>query len=321
MQLSSLHRKDLFAVLLRLILAGVLFYTAIAKIRPLQPFILTIVESGWVGWDLAPIVARLVVGLELSFAALLLTGNLKRIVHRALLLFLGLLSLYLIVLLVKEGNIADCGCLGAAHSVSPLISLLKNAVMVGALLLLIAIGGGPGVRSYQRTIGGAVLLLGLAAPYIAERPSSWDQSDGDSTLPDYPMARLKDLLKKKESDLNLDSGKKVLAFVSSNCHWCKMATRKLGIMDERTPNELPLYFFMHGNEEARKKFWKDTRTGPYPSMLLGLNELMHYTGGGVPAILLTDDGQAKALLGFNSIREERILKFLNEAEASDQEAQ
>ncbi len=320
MPLASIDRKGILAFLLRLILSAVLFYAAIAKLRPIQPFILTIVEGGWVGWDLAPTVARLVIGLEFVFATLLLLGSLKQSVHRSLLVFLGLLSLYLIVLLIREGNIADCGCMGAAHSITPLTSLIKNAGMIAALLIIMNLGGGPGIEKYQGAIATGVLLLGLAAPYIAERPASWGKNAGDSTLPDYPMEQLKEMVEEKDADLELDSGKRVLVFVSTSCHWCKMATRKLGIMDDRLEKELPLYFFMSGKEQDRKDFWEETRAGPYPSTLLELNELMNYTGGGFPAVLLTEDGKAIALLGFNSIREERMRAFLNEGKEGSQEA-
>lgn len=307
--------RKIVALLLRLLLSFIFFYTAIAKLRPIEPFEYTLVETGWIGWEAASVLARGIVGLEWAFGFLLLTGTSWQKVKLALLSFLGILSLYLIVLLIQKGNIADCGCLGAAHSISPLLSLAKNAGMIVAVLSIDRLKRGPALPIAPKLISSSLLLAGVALPFFIEPlgASGSDPEDG-SSVEKLSLEELEEMGEKHESSLELSEGKKILAFMSTTCHWCRTATRKLKIVDERTEKELPYHFFLYGDDASEKQFWKLTRAGPYPSTRISLEKLLEFAGGTVPTLILVEDGEAKLRLDFNDIREERIRRFMDEAE-------
>ncbi len=305
-------RKEAIAALsLRLLLSAAFFYTALVKVRPIEPFEFTLVETGLVGWDLASFLARGIVGLEFAFSLLLLIGVKGPWVRGSVLLFLLIMSLYLIALLIVKGNVSDCGCLGAHHSITPTLSLIKNAGMIAGLLAIGRLGGGPSLPFYPGSVSLILLLGSLSVPFIIDPPRLWGaQKIDQEALEGFPMEDLRQLEELEGKALKLDSGEHLLAFMSTRCHWCRLATRKLGIMDERTERALPYHFFLAGDQGSEKRFWEETRVGPYPSTRLPLDELLRFANGTVPAVVYVEDGVARARLGFNDIREEPILKLL-----------
>ncbi len=308
-----MHRlsvKSLLALLFRILLSAAFFITALFKVHPIEFFEFTLVESGLIGWGPAAYLARGLIGLEFAFSALLLLGTNGRPVLKAVLVFLVLMSLYLVVLLLQKGNVADCGCLGGHGSITPLTSLLKNGGMITLVLGTLYLGGGPGIPFYQGIISISFILIALGAPFFIE-PLEFGKKEAD-TLEDYPIEKLKGLKELKGKDLELDSGKKILAFMSTNCHWCKLATRKMGIMDERSEEKLPVHFFLYGKEASEERFWKEARVGPYPSTRLPLEKVIKFSKGMVPALILVENGKATTRLGFNDITEERIKDHLQE---------
>lgn len=313
--------RRIVALLLRLLLSLTFLYSAVAKLRPIEPFEYTLVESAWIGWGAAAWIARAIIGVELAFSLLLLIVPDWRYLRKALLIFLGGLSLYLIALLAQKGNVADCGCFGAAHDVSPLLSLLKNGIMVLAVLLIGHFGVGPSFRSYPRAIASFILIGGLAVPFILEPRPLRENSARGQKVESFPMDELRKAQQEHgdpSEGLGKGEGKRILAFMSTSCHWCRMAARKMGIIDEQSKEELPYHFFLHGSEESKKEFWEETRAGPYPSTLLPLDTLMKFADGRVPVLLLVEDGKARWRLGFRDIREERFRSFLK-ADRVDQE--
>lgn len=301
--------KSLGALLFRLILSLIFLYTAIAKVRPIEPFEFTLVESGLMGWGVAGWLARGILGLEFAFSLLLLLIPNWRIIRNSISIFLGILSIYLIALLITKGNVADCGCMGAAHEISPLLSLIKNAGMILILLLIGKLGVGPQFKFYPRITNGTSLAIGLVIPFILE-PLYGANGKGEK-IEDFPKEALQNIEKLPEDFLKAES-KYILAFMSTKCHWCQLAGRKMGIIDRRTDRELPYHFFFYGDEESEKAFWEETDAGPYPSTRLSLEKLMKFADGRVPVLILVKNGEAKWRLGFQDIKEKRLLEFLED---------
>ena len=102
--------KILFIVLSGLL--GLLFiYSGYTKINPIEPFEYTFVDLGIINWTLAPFVARFMIGLEF-FIGLMLFFNLylKKFTVKLTAITLVIFTIYLLVMILREGNNGNCGC-------------------------------------------------------------------------------------------------------------------------------------------------------------------------------------------------------------------
>ena len=109
----------------------VFIYSGYTKLFPIEPFEYTFVDLGIGGWRLAPFIARFMIGLEF-FIGLLLMANLyiKRFTVKLIAATLIIFCIYLIYVIINNGNNENCGCFGTAISMTPLQAIIKNAVML-----------------------------------------------------------------------------------------------------------------------------------------------------------------------------------------------
>lgn len=318
---SSFDLRALSALGIRILLSALFFYTAIAKLRPIEPFEFTIVETGWIGWDAAWILARAIIGVEFGLATLLLLGLQPKATFRAAFVFIFLLSLHLIVLLATEGNISDCGCLGNAHNITPLQSLLKNLGIL-ALLALLWKWRDHGLRLnfYPRTLFTSFGVLGILLPFVLFPPEAvYTAVHGRSPDPSVPfkMEGLRAL--EEEKGLSELPEKRILGFLSTSCPYCRMLARKLSIIEERTEDPIPVHLFFSGNEKSLEAFKEESRMAEFPSTILPTDRLFHFAGGRVPAVYLIDGDEVLERYGMRDLDESRIRRFLKEGPSRVQE--
>src|SRR5690606_20330775 len=128
----------IFASIISVALGLVFLYSGYTKLFPvIETFEFTFVDIGIANWYTAPVIARLLIGLEFFIGVLLILNyNLKKFtlpLTAALLLFF---ILYLGVQIMVSGNNGNCGCFGEHLKMTPLQAILKNVVMIAACVLV-----------------------------------------------------------------------------------------------------------------------------------------------------------------------------------------
>lgn len=123
-----------FVWVCRCFVAILFFASAVLKLLPIQAFEKTISESAYVSDSWSPLIARIVVIIEIVLAVLLIQKNLlKKYVVTSSILLLLFFCVHLVVKWVSSGNVGSCGCMGELLPMTPVEALIKNAV---TLLLL-----------------------------------------------------------------------------------------------------------------------------------------------------------------------------------------
>lgn len=276
---------------LRSLLGGFFIFSGLVKLYPIEPFELIFVDAGISSWKLAPFLSRTIIAAEI-FLGLLLVFNihLKKFTLKAAFLLLFIFTVYVIYLLISEGNDASCGCLGSMLELTPVESLIKNTVLFGLLFLLIKKGqqfqSFPKVSNFWRVrlVLPLILLASCSIPFILNpvqlaKPNN--PSDKELPFPinldgiPHPVIG--------NQSIDLSKGEKILAFMLINCPHCKNAAYKLAIADKKY--DLPeIFFIFQGNEEGIADFMTKSKSN-FTYVLFNDNRFFKITGGVFPTIL------------------------------------
>lgn len=114
------------------------------------------------------------------------------------------------------------------------------------------------------------------------------------------------------SEAGLSQGRKVVSFYSTSCRYCKDASRKLSVIQQR--NALPESDFVSvfpGNDTVGlSSFYQDGYVKRYAEYMLNADTFLHITYGSFPLVLLLDDGEVVATFSQNSLSERAVCEFL-----------
>ena len=145
----------------------VFIYSGYTKLYPIEPFEFTFVDLGVAGWRSSPFIARFMIGLEFLIGFLLIFGlYIKRITIKLTIGSLIVFSVYLIFIMLSEGNNGNCGCFGTAIVMTPLQALIKNAIMLAISLVILKFYEGLNYEKIGKYLFGAVIITAFALPHI-----------------------------------------------------------------------------------------------------------------------------------------------------------
>jgi len=283
-------KNNFFAVLLSIILGCIFIFSAYSKTVPnLQSFEFTLTGQLHLPKMLAAIAARFFIGVEAAIGLLLLTSifGKRKWVIKCCLALLVLFSIHLIILWATLGNDVDCGCMGTLIDMSPSVSLLKNAGLIIAVLLLLRYYKQDSEKT-QDALALIVLFAFIIAPFFL-----------------FPIQKTLTLtlneLYMEASDapkIDLKKGKHIISFMSLTCSHCRDAAKKIHEINKANP-EIPFYFiFPRGESDslqhvAFEDFMKDTKDNKIPYSFMDYKkfvEVLNAAGEtGVPTIFWVSD--------------------------------
>lgn len=278
--------KNIIGIILLIFLAGTFLFSAYTKLIAIEPFEWTFTDMGFPA-GLSIVLARLFIGFEFLLGSFLLFHiRLKRFTYPAILIFLGVLTLYLLLLIWKRGNTGDCGCFGNTLRMSPLWAIVKNIGLCAVTWLLLEIYP---VAPYRRQ-GIVAIVAGLASmliPFGTIPLIQQPQPVNLNALYHYPDA---------QPSADLRKGKHVIAFMSLGCPHCRSAAAVFRDM-YAADTSLPLYMVLNGPESQLEDFFKETRaTGVPHFFFLHTDEFIKMAGQYVPSIYWVN----------NSMRERKV---------------
>lgn len=285
----SFYIQRIIGTILLLALAATFIYSAYSKIysdNAFDNFQWTFLDIGISSIVVAGIIARLMIGLEL-FLALLLLGHvfLRKFTYKAVIAILCVFIIYLLIVLAKQGNTGNCGCFGDKLAMKPLTAIWKNVIMIAVTVLLMFIYP---VRPYkfQEYVFLFLLLVAFSTPFLMNNLYM-------GTAPEKVSEHINlDLLYKYDPkpDVDLRTGKHIIAFMSLTCPHCKKAAYLLQIIHREHP-EIPIYIVLDGHPSQQKAFFDETHAEQVPHLLYRhTDEFIALAGPGVPAIYWVNNG-------------------------------
>lgn len=287
--------KRIIAILISIGLGLIFLYSGYTKLTPLiETFEFTFVDIGIGNWYTAPVIARILIGLEFFIGALLLMNyHLKKF---TLPLTIGLLLFFIIYLLLQitiSGNSGNCGCFGEHLKMTPLQAIIKNIIMIAAALVVYFLYGGWRVKLntlFLSVIGVTVVLV----PFIVNPVDYSYTSNNLDEKVNYPLElnllfQPEDTSKVEVPKVDIRKGKQVVAFLSLTCHHCRIAAKKFRLIKKSNQN-LPIYFILNGDKSNYKPFIEDTKADNIPSSYCLGKSFVQLATTHLPRIYYLDNG-------------------------------
>lgn len=284
----AINGRKVLAWALRLILAAVFVLSAVSKMAGIDQFEVYVYSFGFLPLNVCFVVARLLIGLELLLALFILVGWMPRLTRLAALGVLLFFSLFLCYAALAGRN-DSCQCFGQWIHMDPVQSLLKNAVLILLTLIHFRLTPRPMLPCWWwLALPGCLAAFSL--PFVVSVPDSWmfgaqqlsyDESYLDSAmLPGRPLA-----------ERGVGEERRVVAFVTHGCPYCRIARGKLDGIVSR-----------HDIEPAKVVYI-------YPSDITS-NLFLAITQGARPLVLLMDGRRVVATYHSRNIDEQEVVAFL-----------
>jgi uncharacterized membrane protein YphA (DoxX/SURF4 family) len=303
----------LFFFLLCSALGFVFLYSGYSKIEPIEPFEFTFVDLGLAGWKVAPFMARFMIGLEFFIGFLLILGLfIKRFTIKLTLISLIIFSLYLVFILLKEGNKGNCGCFGNAIVMSPAEALVKNAIMFAVAIVILKFYDGLNYGKFGKPIMGIVFVGSFALPHILNYVDLDYSQVYLNKSENHFKLELDSLYKDAKLNVpprSLSQGKHIIAFMSATCPHCRIAAKKLRLFKEKNES-LPIYIVLNGDDAKFKLFFEDTKATNIPYCKLNGRNFVYLAGLQMPMIYLVNNSIVETNVNYMQLDQGEIEKWL-----------
>jgi uncharacterized membrane protein YphA (DoxX/SURF4 family) len=314
--------KIVTALLISAGLGLVFLYSGYSKLYPLiEPFEFTFVDIGVADWYTAPIIARLLIGLEFFIGLLLILGyRLKKFTIPFTIGLLLFFIIYLIISITINGNKGNCGCFGEHLKMTPLQAIIKNAIMIVAALLVYFLWDGWKVKSeakeklFNRLFSFGTLVLVTIVPFVFNPIDYTYSSNNLGEKVNYPLDlkllyKPEDTSKVKVPSVDLRKGKHVIAFMSLTCPHCRVAAKKFRVIKKNNP-DIPIYFEMNGDPEKYKLFIDDTHADNIPWSLCNGKTFVNLAATSLPQIYYLDNGVVVKKVDYYELNQYKIEEWL-----------
>jgi len=309
--------KPVAALTLSALLGLVFLYSAYTKLLPLvETFEFTFVDLGLANWYTAPILARLVIGLEIFVGVLLISGyRLKTFTLPLAFFILVFFILYLIGSIVVNGNEGNCGCFGEHLRMTPFQAIFKNLVMIALMVPVYYLYEGWRVKYNALLLS---LLAGTAfiLPYVFNPVDYTYTSNNLEEKVGYKLDldllyTPEDSLKVEVPKVDLRKGKQVVAFLSITCSHCRVAAKKFRIIKKNNP-ALPVYFVLNGDKDRNyDAFISDTKATNIPSSFCLGKTFVQLASAQLPRIYYLDNAVVVKKVDYYELNQYDIEKWVS----------
>jgi uncharacterized membrane protein YphA (DoxX/SURF4 family) len=304
---SLFYIKRITGAVLLVALAATFFYSGYSKCGvKFQGFHLVSNDNAfdsfqWTFLDLGinnifatAIIARMMIGLEFMLGLFLLFHiYLKRFTYPVIIVVLSVFIIYLLMVILKQGDSGNCGCFGDNIAMKPSSAIWKNLIMMAVTILLMFIYP---IKPYKHQEYYSMLLglIAFSTPFVvnsistATSPTASGKPINLELLYNYTPQPSEELRK----------GKHIIMFASLTCPHCRKAAYLLQIIHHQHP-ALPIFMVLDGPDTFKKQFFDETHAESVPYLYYRhtaeFDTLVNagYNPGetsGVPSIYLVNNG-------------------------------
>lgn len=287
--------------------------SAFLKLFPIEYFEVKISQFVFADTLVPAVLARLIIAFEFFLGLFLIFQiHFNKIIIKLTLYSLFVFLVINVIDIIKHGPNGNCGCFGMEYSVTPVESAIKNVV----LLVLVFISNRK--TSFElirpkKYIGFISLALCMGTVFIFSPiyVSALNTSELEGTKLDLGIIDGHRGLKGKNFKDDLTEGKKVVAFVSLTCNFCKLGGYKLSLLKQDNP-ELPVFFIINGDSSNMNAFYKASNTRGLPAMHFnGSNDYLKLSGSELPAIYLLENAVVYRKFNAMSLNGSEIMEWYN----------
>ena len=297
-------------IALKVILGLVFIVSAILKVVDMNQFEIYVYSYHFFSLNFSFLVARAAIIAEFVLGIMLVSNCLHKLTWWGSVAMLTGYTLLLIYALV-EGRTDNCHCFGDFVQLDPMQSILKNVALLLLFLLVY------NAKEWKTPFRWIVFCLAVMASTIAVFVVSPPDNFTPSYEPEHSLQT--ELFEALVDDAPLDTldlrkGKQVVGIFSSGCDYCKMAARKLSLMQQfyGFPPENITYVFM-GSAEGVERFYEQSESVRYRHVLYpDVVRLLKAINGNFPVIVFMDDGAVVHEYGFRNMREDEIKAFFGQ---------
>jgi uncharacterized membrane protein YphA (DoxX/SURF4 family) len=304
--------KKIFHLVLALFIGATFIFSGLSKVLFVEPFELSFVELGF-GWYASPFLARFLIAAEFALGLGLIFRVKTKLVLQFIIGMLVFFTFYLIYLMIKSDNSADCGCFGEYLKMNPLESVIKNIVLIiPSIYLLFKIDNFKWKFEMWFTILIIIASLSSAFGIYYFDASKFQVTNIDSRNYKLDVKILGDFVYNNNT-IKLDEGKKVVCFFSLTCPHCKLASKKLTIIRENLGIEIPVYYILGGSSEFLPDWWKETGSYKFPALNIqpGMDrQFFSLSGGSLPSIYFLNDGVVWKKVNYERLHQADFEEFL-----------
>jgi hypothetical protein len=305
--------KNLIALTLISISGAVFIISALTKLFPVEPLEFKFVETGFIPWDVAPFLARLLIGFEFFLGLLLLVNlYLKNFTYRLTMLVLVVFSIFLIIQLFS-GNNENCGCFGEFIKMTPSQALIKNIIMLIIIFFCSTYWNGWNFTKLNDKLIKLFLVITTASiPFIIntiELNYSQAYLNRPADFFELPLDTLYQNAQIGNPSKTLSKGKHVFAFLSLTCPHCKIAAKKIGLINKRN-SKIHFYMIMNGKTADLQPFLKNSKTENIDHALLSGKSFIYMAGIQVPILFLVNNGVVEHFLSYQELDQSQIEKWI-----------
>ena len=298
------------------IVVGLFFVVSgIAKLYPVESLEVLLVKSNISTWLISPLFARLLIAFEIVLGALIIFKLCIKNALYASFSTLVIFTIYLVYFIVLFGTGEDCECMGSLLEMKPQYSIIKNLVLLALIYYLLK----KQTRivwlskKWRTKISVLVILIGISLPFIlnpieiSDGESNYVITEGEKINADLAEVNF------SEENVNLLEGRKLVCFFSMTCSACKLAAKKITVIQEKRDNELPIYiiFLENKNQEvALPKFLNETGVDNITYTVFNRKRFFATSDGILPFILQLDNGEIKKMSNYTDLYPEETDYFL-----------
>jgi len=303
-------------ILLSVALGLVFIYSGYTKLDPvIETFEFTFVDIGIGNWYTAPVIARVLIGLEFFIGFLLIINyNLKKFTLPLTIGLLVFFCVYLILQIALTGNNGNCGCFGEHIKMTPLQAIIKNIVMIVVAVPIYLFWQGWKVK-YNKLFSAFFGLTAVLLPFLLNPVDYAYSSNNLEEKINYPLDlnliyNPEDTSKIETPKKELRSGKHVLAFLSLKCPHCRIAAKKFRLINKNNP-ELPIYFVLNGDKKDLKDFYDDTKTEKIPASFVLGKAFVNLAGTNLPRIYYIDNSIVIKKVDYYELNQYKMEDWVN----------
>lgn len=281
-------------ILVTRIVLGILFiFSAVSKLYPTPIDGLVLFEENQlypIGIiDMAPYFSRLLVAFELLLGMGFIIPFMKLKWHYLVSFsLLGVFSIYLLVQAIN-GVQDNCGCFGELVSMTPLESLIKNILMLGAVAYLFY-KDEDSIRTFNLFVP-LSLFFGLTLSLTFLAPIS---------IINQTKSELKAKSIYGEIDPIFDYGNNLICFFDPNCGHCMEVCKKLQDHMNQNKTEYNVYIVFKGGkgQDMIDGFMQETKT-TFKYRVVASKDLMKYRFKNdelkLPSLVLLNNGKVNKI--------------------------
>ncbi|HXS36768.1 MAG TPA: MauE/DoxX family redox-associated membrane protein [Flavipsychrobacter sp.] len=309
---ASFYIKRILGLILLLVMAAVFLFSGYSKLystNAFDNFQWTFLDLGINSIAAAGIIARLFIGFEFLLGLFCLFHIfLRGFTYPTIIALLSVFIVYLIVVLVRQGNVGSCGCFGDKVAMTPLAAIWKNVAMIVVTIVLIYIYP---IKPYKGQEW-LVAILGMAALVVPFVVNPLNTNSAPEGL--YKAINLDPLYQASPApSVELRKGKHIISFMSLTCPHCKKAAYLLQIIYKQHP-DFPIFLVLTGPEQEQNNFFKETHAEQIPHIYFkSTDAFLGMAGPAVPAIYWVNNGyiERKSTYAYYQLDPKYMKEWLN----------